>query len=511
VGFAAAQDSSIEAVRVAATGAYAGFHGIPGRDMGAANIEVVGGRYGLVTRAAAGNVIVGARFLNQTHSAIVHTDFVPLAMVGFHIVKAKGPVITTQSKPGTTAGTMSLLDGVIVVNGAGPAIDNASGKSLYLRNVYVKGTASLVKSGAQPAVTGAGTWARIAEYAYTDQRPADGDYQVNDTTLRAVNLIDGKTSQAPEPSTHVENGAVAPPNLVARHLWTALPSFEGQKDGTAVVTAAKYGAKPDDAADDRAAIQAAIDDASAAGHGRVFIPRGLFRIGGTGRLHANTRLFGVSRILTEIGVHDSWRPTTGEATMLLTDDDAEATTTLAFLRITARTKGGPTLPSGAAAYDRFNQLHWRAGRRSTVAGIQFSTEYVASNTPTNAKSIMKITGSGGGRHYFLSAGKGGYQVPATHPDMRGPLISGTQEPLWVYGLNMEMSKGADDVIIDANCEIENAANVRILSMKREGRSPSVVIRNSTNIGLFSGEDNTLLLSLALAVRRRSVRSTFSSP
>jgi len=141
VAFAAAQCSTIENVRVNAEGAFAGFRGVPGRDAGAANIEVIGGKIGLLLEGSmAGPVVVGARLAGQTEASIVYLDFVPLALVGFHIIKRHGPVITTRRVGwSTSVGTMSLVDGVVELQDGGFVFDNSAGLNLYMRNVYVRG------------------------------------------------------------------------------------------------------------------------------------------------------------------------------------------------------------------------------------------------------------------------------------------------------------------------------------------------------------------------------------
>jgi len=483
VYFPAAQSSSIENVRVDATGAYAGFCGLPGRNGGAANIAVEGGRYGLLLEGSmAGTVAAGVTLLNQADRAIVAEDFVPICVVGFRIVKASGPVLTTyRAGWADCVGTVSMLDGIIEL-GSGLAIDNSKGKSLYLRNIYVTGTSELVKSKDCATVEGAGVWSRIAEYTYTEQTTPSGDppYEDGDSFFRVFSVLDGAVSRVREPVLRIEPNVGGPPaDLVRRHVWTELPSYEGQSDGTIVVTAAPYGATPDDESDDRAAIQAAIDAASAAGHGRVFVPGGTFRIGNTLTLRANTVLLGAGRRISRISYHDSWRPTTGEATMIRTENDAEATTFLGFIEIHARTIGGGTEPSGANTWDRFNHLHWRAGRCSMTVGLQFAQEWDWPEEGTNPRSVFKLTDNAGGRHYFVEPNS-----RSGDPGFRCLLVNGTTEPLSFYGLNVEATKKCSRVC-DTNCEIIDSENIRIYSVKREGVSPTLIVRDSRNVAMFS--------------------------
>lgn len=59
-------------------------------------------------------------------------------------------------------------------------------------------------------------------------------------------------------------------------------------------------------------------------------------------------------------------------------------------------------------------------------------------------------------------------------------ISGTTQPLWFYGFNIEHGFG------DIEVEVTNACNARFLGMKRENAlsQPTMVIGNSTNIAAY---------------------------
>lgn len=487
VAFRAAQDSSIENVKVIATGAEAGFRGIPGRNGGALHIEVEGGRYGLdlVDGGLAGTITVGARFTNQTEEAIRNRDFCPLTVVGFHIVKARGPVTRlAETYRSTAAGTLCLVDGIIELRGGGLAVDNRSaGKTLYLRNVYVRNAAELVRSGARPPIRGSGGWSRIREYAYTDQRLPEGrpPYRAGDRQFRMWSLIDGKLSRAAEPLVSVQKDAPPPPaDLLERHTWNERLSCEKPDGRTCVVTARRYGAIADDGRDDRAAIQAAIDAAQRTGHGRVFLPGGTYDIAGTLELRRTTRLFGVGRLISTIRGHDSWLPAEGEPTMVRTVSDPNAHTTLAFLTLAARTKGGGINEAGAHVADRFNHVHWRAGRHSVVAAVSLAKDWVR-ELYANPHDYVKVTDAGGGRFYFLAPS---WRWFGRHPDSRALRVVGTSAPLSIYGLNLEFVARSPRAMPRSNVEMTDAANVRIYSVKREMPTPTLILRNCRNIALF---------------------------
>ncbi len=447
VFFRAAQDSHIEDVRVVATGAFAGFYGIPSRaSAGAANIEVEGGQYGVYLPRDAGSVIVGAVLRNQTVEAIHTEDFVPTAVIGFKIVKSKGPVVRVISRGADNVGTLSLVDGIVELSGGGEAFNNEAGKNFYIRNVYVKGTSTLVKSASATALS-TGQWSRIVEYAYT---------QRND---RSFNLINGSMNQN-EINTIKSQASAPPNNLITRHIWQGLPSFEE----ALVANVTDLGATGNDASDDTLAIQRAIDQAASA-NGKVFLPKGEYFISQPLKLRANTQLFGVARHLTWIRTASSWKPTQ-LTPMIQTVNDAEAKTYLGHLTL--------IYESGDDTHDWFNPINWRAGRNSMVVGVFTSANGFGSTTQPRAE--FYISGNGGGRWYFM----GRHQSKAnTHPGYRHVLIEGTTQPLRWYGMNLEKP------FSDFNSEIKGAANIRIFGVKVEGRERVMNVNNSTNVAVIS--------------------------
>jgi hypothetical protein len=447
--FRAAQNSYIQDVNIIATGAFAGFYGIPSRtSAGAANIKVEGGQYGIyLPDYDAGSIIVGAVLHHQVIEAIHTENFAPISVVGFDIIKDNGPVISLIKGSGSK-GTMNLLDGRVKIVKGGAAFDNPDGRNLYIRNVYVTGSDELIAT--QGSITKAsGTWKHIAEFSH------------NAGQGKSFNLINGKINN--EAYKSIENNASPPPpDLLSRHIWRALPSFED----LGIINAAAFGATGDDKSDDTKAIQGAIDKASTdpIANGRVFLPKGLYYIRQTLNLHDNSMLFGVATHLTWIITHSRWRPS--ELTpMIQTVDDAKASTYLGNLSLQYElSKEGDC---------QFNPLHWRAGRNSMVMGV--FTYAGGPGKKTLERQEFRITDNGGGRWYFM----GFHQHKGTaHPNYRALYIDGTTEPLWFYGLNIEHVKA------DYQAEIRNAKNIRIFGPKVEGSARVMRIHNTTNLALY---------------------------
>lgn len=484
LSFSAAQYSAIINVRVHAHGAFIAFDGLPGRNMGAANIEAHGGKIGIRVGQVAGATIVGAKLYHQEITAIEDNDFVPTVFVGIHIIKASSPAITMSGaiynkKKVTGCGAISFMDGLIEVKDSGVAIDNRVGSGLYLKNMTVKGTDLLLQSGRRNAVRGQGGASLIREYAYT--QPFSGERTL--MNYRSYNLIDGKQDEEEEPVVRVEPAPVTPTDsdLLSRHLWSALPTF----DGAIAITDPPYSATGNDEGDDTAALQSAIDDAAQAGHGRVFVPAGTYHISKTIRLHRNTVLFGAELKASVIKTHGDWKPES-EAFLIDTEDDASASTFLGFLCLVAVSRHGQNQDT-LDPYDHFSYVRWRAGRNSMSINLMIHDEPWTIGVPTNPKRVMSFMGNGGGRHYFVCPN----MLNDGHKGMRSVLVSGTTEPLAFYGLNVEgrdvpdNRQGAGWMSYQTCCEMIDSKNIRIYGMKREGVAGTVRFRNCSNVGFYS--------------------------
>ncbi len=472
-----AQNSSIENVKITATGAFSGLCGLPHSGTGVVNIEIEGGRYGIDTVGAgsSSSVIAGAVLKNQTISAVRHQTFTPLTFVGFEIVTSPGSthaaVTTDNGFNQANFAALHFIDGTIRLGGAPTvaAIDNRNGdgKNFYACNVYVTGGDRLVKSATNAAVTGTGAWKLINEYSYCNQ-------SLINVGKISSDLIDGTPTRFPDPLNNgevysISNNAPAPPaDLISRHVWTALPSVD-DADAFDAFTA---GIVPGNVSS--AALQAVIDS-----HRKVFLRKGIYLIDDTITLRKDTILYGADRNLTRIEVQSSWNPTS-ETPMLATVNDATATTYLGDLSIGVN--------ATELANDWFVALDWQAGRNSMVhIGQVYRAPRLTkpkNRRATNPHSLLRVRNSGGGRWYFTGSIK---HFTSQHADFRILKAEGTTEPLWFYGLNPEHPMGTD-----AYVEFENTSNVRIYSVKSEysgidgWEDKSVVLRfdHVTNVALF---------------------------
>ena len=208
--------------------------------------------------------------------------------------------------------------------------------------------------------------------------------------------------------------------------------------------------------------------------------------------------------MSEIAAHPSWIPPAGQnAVLVQTVDDAKAKTVLGFTYFTIPHEKFSLSPEEMLKplpvekippRNLFTLLQWRAGRDSMTISARMNRDRPLLTLSQLPGPILHFTGNGGGRHYGLQP-----RAQASHRDNRGVLIEGTHEPLTFYGLNSEKNyspdakelgggsptKWLDANAVATNIEIKKASNVRIYSVKREGSSPTAIIRDSHNIALFA--------------------------
>lgn len=465
--FYSAQYCGVMDTRIDATNGYAGIYGVPGRNSFIGNVEVEGGKYGIVNDAsAAGSVLVGARLYNQTEYAILNRDFCPYSVVGFDIkTSAPRAVVTDYDWNNTTAtGTITMVDGKIEMTNGGVVFDNSIGKNIYLENVYVKTSGEVLKSSSQHPIAGTGSWQHILQYTFTDQTPAEGD-----NIFDSYSIINGNISQDPEPVKKIENSH-PPGNLVSRHRWESIQVYEGENDGVSNVKASPFNAKGDGLTDDWEAIQTAIDFSP---NGKVFLPKGDYAISKPLVLKSNTQLMGIGQNKSIIYSTDIWEGGPGNA-LVETVDDADATTFFGFIGFWDEASAQENTNGGF--------IHWKAGKNSMVLMTRHKKKW-GSFYGKEPRYNYWYSDNAGGKHFICPH----LEEAGSNIKNRHVLIEGTKEPLVFYGLNVESykSRSAGDIEkIETNVEIKNSENIRIHNMKREGSSPTIIIRDSKNIGVY---------------------------
>lgn len=441
-----AEGSATQEVRVDARGGFAGIYSLNNSGGYNYDIEVIGGRHGIyATRMRGGPpLVVGLRLSGQTEEPLVIEQYTPTNIVGFEIEHETGPVISVRRGGHSCSGHLAMIDGSIELTAATSPVIRNTERSIYLQNVYVRGATDIVFSSTASArlqATNPEVWSLVDEYSY------GGNYEASFGEPGA--LVDGhRTDQ-----TYYDGGLTSALDLRAApagHLPSEdLLSRHLHRRGLCHVEDANllfvtdFGATPDGGGDDTAAIQAAIDRAQAEGTNGVFVPFGEYQISGTITLRENTMLCGASRTSSILNAA-AWTPTS-EQPILRTVDSASATTSVAELML-----GMGDVPQYA--------VRWMAGRDSVVRDLYYERMHWRSDE--NRRRAI-ITGNGGGRWYGLLQ-RGGYHEPVG-PDARLLLIQGTNEPLTFYSLHCQhlVSSG------NPQCEMRNAANVTVYSLKAE--------------------------------------------
>ena len=520
-----AQGGLLANTTITATDSIAGIFNPPGRNSLTTNVEIIGGDYcvlegqhttpNIQLAPTIGILMVGMTCTNPAKRAFLFKDVVPPVLVGFNITKSSnGPAIENL-----IAGVV-LKDGMISLSGSASgdvAIQNVdaagTGWNVYVANVFVSGTTQMVLNG--PTVTaittGSGTWTQIVEHVYTDQYQEDGstaasifpNYSGEQGRFEARSLIapDGGAavlSGADLPINNlVRTPAITPPSdLLTRHVWSSLPSFE---DGYINPTGPNCTAYPgydyrtavtqQTAGNDcLAEINAAITAAAATGHKNVVIPRGAMLISGPINELGNVHLIGAGPRKSAIAYKESWAPTTA-LPFIQTTNSTTATPYVGFMSLYIKT--------APFANDFMYHMRWRSGKNSMTAALDFNAQFkcVCSGATTGAcpgsnpnntnqpRYSWWFSNNGGGRHYGNTWDL--IKNFDRNTASRTVFIQGTSQALSIYGFNVEGAKTSSACgLTQANTEITGSANVRTYGSKHEGGAAILFITASTNIGSY---------------------------
>jgi hypothetical protein len=175
--------------------------------------------------------------------------------------------------------------------------------------------------------------------------------------------------------------------------------------------------------------------------------------------------------------------------MIVTADNAQASTTLAFLGMYAPLNG----------CNGFSFLEWRSGGdsqiRSCAAMMQPWIGYGYSgkredNTDEYTGTLTQISGNGGGRWFNWFQEGHGLVYGRTEQDsrFRALLINETKQPLRFYQLNAEGTES------EARIEFNQVQNCQIFGLKSEGNHPVLLAKNSSKFSIFGYGGNGTALS-----------------
>lgn len=465
-----AECSTIEDVTIYANDSYAGFTSIPASGGAAHGITVRGGRYGLhlvgnpaVTQPVP--LISNLVLTGQSECAILYDSFGPLTIIGAWIEGSGIQGVQLDKMIKGRTGCLNIVDAVIIPGNNEPAI--ISHRSIVLNNVYVKNTSIIARvSGHTELQCKQDNWTLINEYVastdFTDEWGTRKDQIWINGGLKGYELLD------------MNRNADAPPHdICSRHSWECTPTIFSKN--TTNVKESPYFAKGDGKSDDTDAIQKAIND-----NKTVFLPKGTYRISRPLQLKSYTQLTGLTSNLTTISpieqnphtlTHNPNLPfcdTDKPLPLVVTEENAEATTMLAFIGIEVPT-------DNPAVY----ALLWRSGRQSIVRNVYPSINaWHPHSTACNIPRI-RIEGSGGGKWYNVDL-LGWW---SQGPDYRHIAINDTHEPLSFYKLEPVHGRGTTMV------EIWQSQNINIYGLRGEGDFSVLDLKNCCNIRIFGYSGN----------------------
>jgi len=419
----------------------------------------------------------GVRCYNQTQAVIYNPNSlsglysIPILFAGFYF-KNNSAVPVVDGGYGLKS-SFTFVDGIIDINATASfdifQFDND--RSLYMRNVYTKGIDTIEDS----SISNTSDWCWIKEKSI--MRNPDEH-----------NLVDGNSSHSgevwnhEEGKTYTENQLIE--SLVDFHKWDYwdLPNFET----AGILNVEDYGANVTytNQEDDYNATQTALNDA--APNGAVFVPTGQLFTSATLTIPDNVALIGASVPYTYIRPMYSWQPNPSSGTPILqTDDDADASPTIAHLNIGAYWEdydrdGVISTHNGKIDQFQFYSVNWRAGRNSQVINLNFAR---AGNWGANIRvdfPFVKVSGHGGGR-WFSPQGKCKYGLyPISRSDM---LIENTDEYMYLHGFNSHQDSAYYGI------KILNSDNKFIYHPLYEGGQTSFHAESSNNIAVFGFRKN----------------------
>jgi hypothetical protein len=274
-----------------------------------------------------------------------------------------------------------------------------------------------------------------------------------------------------------------PGDLILRHIWNEA-NFPDFRDPDVANIVRDYGATPDNEADDDAvAIQRAINDTTTVGNGNfgkaVFIPRGHFHIKQPILVHAGARVFGASNTISVIEISRSWQPVAPTAA-LITDDKGDVGVVLANFAILGQ---DPTPNRGVSSHKFISQLVLQTNN-TVLRDVQFSAREYFRSDNVYEEPLVVLKGNAGGRLYNMAL-----DTPANHstgsmsPDFRIIAVRGTIHQIQMYQPDTE------HMMAGPQLEISSARNVFLYAYKYESANPLLILRNSSNVGVFGSSGN----------------------
>lgn len=454
VSFAAAQDCELSGIKVYAQDTYAaGFIGVPGRNAIVANLEVIGGKYGLYLKSnSTGFTLTGIRCINQSVGGIYFNSWRSGSIIGLEILGSEGFGISAEGAD-VVAGQLALTDALIDISNPEQFAIVLSSRAVLLRDVYVKGTKKIVTNGSKTLISDS-LLTHISTYSYTPETM---------NGVSAYSYINGTRHTTLEVKD-LKNVGYVPANVVKKNLPVELYAFNHPE----AVSVTDFGAIANDNNDDYTAFATAIATSRV-----VFVPAGTYNLSAPVELRSNTVIFG------DPGKKSRLKPV---------NQPTERT----WVLVTPDMKGYVSIHD--LAFDVPDESYFGAIKWQTSDGFIYNVRnYLSSGHLELNKHNYEFTGNAGGKFYGISEHNNFAlykvppgQTPSAHPDFRKVYIEGTSNPLIFYGLNLERGGGArNEVMQYPFFEAVNAQNIRVNGSKAETDGPVYRLSNVKNFMLTS--------------------------
>ncbi|MCB1123144.1 MAG: hypothetical protein KJT03_16440, partial [Verrucomicrobiae bacterium] len=375
------QGSTLQDSTILAEDAFAGMSNCPGQGGGTYNIEVRGGRYGiLLDRDSRFPILVSCQFNGQTEANVRYGKSggqMPSLWTGCVFEPAGKTVF--EFTPNTSIAGISLVDCMVETPRGGLLVQSEKRANVYVENTWMRGLRTIQTSG---DVSVPPNWSRIIRYSVHNE---GGRHMINGSIVKDEILELAKKPEVPDKTT-----------LLKKHYRPG-PSFEDP----GVVHVRDFGAGGDGKTDDTAAFQKAINSAE-----KIYISPGRYALTGILKLKKNTQLIGLSRAVTRIGdLASRGGPSAGsggQATFVLSTPDAvDAAPGLWFLAVGGEvdwrsSQGTSMLTSGRFALSGHGggKLYgvMAMGRPLTLKHIKTPTAFYALNVErvvSNPQSLIE--------------------------------------------------------------------------------------------------------------------------
>lgn len=483
VSLPGSQGVRLSDVEVIATGAFAGLGGLPGAGGITHGVKVTGGRYGAyVKQVDYSESLHGytsflnfCTFIDQTEHGVYYDGAGYVTIVGSRFINNKGVYLTAPAGNPWSA-QLCMVDSHIKLNGSATAAVSGR-RSVYLRNVYVDGTAAasarIVHVSANDTsdfcslpFSGSTRSNKIGNFAGSvviDQAPYDAAGVTN--ASRVPIFLDGGVHNSNQWTTGITNESAPPENdpFFTKHDWDDTPDFRNTAGYFNPVAVATDPLNPNDVFDDTAKLQDAITN-----HPVVFLPPGTYYITRKLVLRPDSKIFGVGKNYTII--KPMWGTFRSELEPLVeTTVGAADAPMLADLTLRTRIAN--------ESDDKAYQLHWRSGK-GTVKDLLFDRHMTSNKDAAKQTHPMTVI-RGGGKWYNFWINRDFADVGYRHLK-----IDGSTAGLRMYVCNPEYAR------VHPQVEIVNSSNFDLFATKSEGNYRNYTFDNCSNFRVYGMGGNS---------------------